>query len=67
MQLSEKSSAGFFFLVYKMRHNNLVPPSQANTSKNLYFLVVVASLPARGLGIGVRKGLQRVVGAIISY
>ena len=42
-----------------------VLPSRANASKNLHFLRVVASLPARGLGDGVRKGLQRVGGAMI--
>jgi hypothetical protein len=45
---------------------DLVPPSRANTSKNLHLLVVVASLPARGSGDGVRKGFERVGGAIIS-
>jgi hypothetical protein len=40
-------------------------PLRRNASKNLHFLVVVASLPARGSGEGVRKGLERVGGAII--
>ena len=43
----------------------LVVPYLANASKNLHRLVVVASLPARGSGEGVRKGLERVGGAII--
>jgi hypothetical protein len=41
-----------------------VMPLRRNASKNLHFLVVVASLPARGSGEGVRKGLERVGGAI---
>lgn len=48
-----------------MRHSDFNPPSRANASKNLHFLLVVASLPARGSGNGVRKGFDRVGGAII--
>jgi hypothetical protein len=49
----------------EMRRSDLERPERANASKNLHFLRVVASLPARGSGDGVRKGLDRVGGAII--
>ena len=45
---------------------DLVLPSRANALKNLHLLVVVASLPARGLGDRVQKGFKQVGGAIIS-
>jgi hypothetical protein len=48
----------------EIERNDLVPALRANASKNLHFLVVVASLPARGSGDGVRNALSRSVGAI---
>ena len=49
----------------EMRRSDLERPERANVSKNLHFLRVIASLPVRGSGDGVRKGLDRVGGIII--
>jgi hypothetical protein len=48
----------------EIERNNLVPALQANTLKNLHFLVVIASLPAKGSEDRVRNALSRSVDAI---
>lgn len=48
-----------------MRHNGINPLLLVKVLKNLHFLRVVASLLAKGSGDGVRKGSDRVGGAII--
>jgi len=48
-----------------MRRKDFVPPERASASKNLHFLVVVASREARGSGEGVLEGWFRSCGAII--
>ena len=48
-----------------MLFNRINPLLAVNLLINLYFLSVVASLPAKGSGVGVRKGFRRVGGAIV--
>lgn len=48
-----------------MRRKDFIPAERESASKNLHFLVVVASREARGEGEGVLKGWFRNYSAII--